>query len=465
MGSTENEYLRVDEQDLSLLERAKAHALDYVRTANARPVFPTPEAVAALAELRTPLPARPTAAREIVDLLHRVGSPATVTHGGGRYYGFVNGGIVPAARAAKWLADVWDQNAAKYVMSPVMSVLESVCEEWLVDLLGLPEGTVAGFVGGTSTATICGLAAARDELLRRQGWDAGERGLFGAPELRVVVGAQAHSTVYKALAIVGLGRARVVTVPADGQGRMLARKLPALDDRTIVVAQAGNVSSGAFDPLAEICEPARTAGAWVHVDGAFGLWAAASPRHRHLAAGAELADSWSADAHKTLNAPYDCGIIFCRDGGALTRAMHMSGSYIPPAEERDGMSYTLDMSRRGRAAELWATLLSLGREGVAELVDGLCAQAVRFAEELRGEGFTIHNQVVFNQVLVGCETPEVTRATLRHIQESGECWCGGAMWKEEPVIRISVCSYTTTAEDVRRSVAAFVAARAAGRKG
>jgi len=229
------------------------------------------------------------------------------------------------------------------------------------------------------------------------------------------------------------------------------------------VAQAGNVISGAFDPFAAICERARRAGSWVHVDGAFGLWAAASPRLRHLIAGVELPDSWSADAHKTLNAPYDCGIIFCRDRIALTRAMHMSGSYLPPGEQRDGMRYTLDMSRRGRAAELWATLLSLGRDGVAELVDGLCANARRFADALRREGFTVPNEVVFNQVLVACETPEITRATLRHVQESGECWCGGAMWKDQPVIRLSVCSYMTTAEDIRRSTAAFVAARARAR--
>lgn len=455
-----NETLRNQARDESLLEQAKSFALDYLRKVDERSVFPTAQALEDLSAFQVDLPAEATEPAAILELLHRTGSPATVAQTGGRYFGFVNGGILPAARAAKWLVDVWDQNAALYVISPVVSVLESVCEGWLVDLLGLPRGTAAGFVSGTSSATLCGLAAGRDELLRRQGWDAGAHGLFGAPEIRVVLGEQAHSTAYKALSILGLGKERVVSVPTDSQGRMRPDCLPELDDRALLILQAGNVNTGAFDPFEDICGRARRAGTWVHVDGAFGLWAAASTKHAHLTNGMETADSWSADAHKTLNAPYDNGIVFCRNPEALTRAMHMTGSYIAFSEKRDGMRYTPDMSRRARAVELWATLLSLGRSGVAELVDGLCETAARFADALRDQGFAIRNEVCFNQVLAACETAELTRATLANIQDSGECWCGGATWNGEPVIRISLCSYMTTDEDVRRSVRAFAKARA-----
>jgi glutamate/tyrosine decarboxylase-like PLP-dependent enzyme len=459
------ERLRQDVGNEALFERAKEHALEYMRAAPERRVFPPDQALETLAAFEEQLPEGPTAPCDVLDMLHALGSPATVAQTGGRYFGFVNGGVTPAALAARWLSDSWDQNAALHVISPVASVLETVCEKWLVDLLGLPAGTAAGFVSGTSTATLCGLAAGRDELLRRAGWDAGARGLFGAPEIRVVLGGQAHSTVYKALSILGLGRDRIEPVGVDDQGRMLAQELPPLDSRTLLVLQAGNVSSGGFDPFTEISARARDAGCWIHVDGAFGLWAAASRRHRHLTRGIELADSWSADAHKTLNAPYDNGIVFCRSRDALAAAMRMSGAYIVFSEKRDGMLYTLDMSRRARSVELWATLKNLGRSGVAELVDGLCDAAALFAQELASRGFTIANDVCFNQVLVSCESAAITTATLAGIQRSGECWCGGTQWKGQPAIRISVCSYMTTAEDIRRSVQAFVKARESARAG
>jgi glutamate/tyrosine decarboxylase-like PLP-dependent enzyme len=459
------ELLRAQARDDSLFEQAKECALSYMRSIGDRPVYPTEEALKGLSSLEGELPQDPTDAGQILEILHRTGSPATVAQTGGRYFGFVNGGIIAAALAAKWLADAWDQNAALYVISPAVSVLESVCEGWLTDLLGLPPGTAAGFVSGTSTATLCGLAAGRDELLRRRGWDAGARGLFGAPEIQVVIGAQAHSTVYKALSLLGMGRERITVVPADGQGRIMPDGMPKLDDRTLLVLQAGNVNSGAFDPFAKICQSARTSGTWVHVDGAFGLWAAASEKRRHLTEGMHLADSWSADAHKTLNAPYDNGIVFCRDRETIARAMHMSGSYIAYSENRDGMRYTPDMSRRGRAVELWATLMALGRGGVAALVDELCDKAALFAEGLRREGFTIRNEVCFNQVLVSCDSPLITSATLANIQGSGVCWCGGAVWEGEPVIRISVCSYVTSRQDIERSIKAFVKAREKARAG
>jgi glutamate/tyrosine decarboxylase-like PLP-dependent enzyme len=324
---------------------------------------------------------------------------------------------------------------------------------------------ISGFVGGTSVATLCGLAAGRDELLRRLGWDCGARGLIGAPEIRVVLGDQAHASVFKALGLLGLGRDRVEKVPVDDQGRMIPERMPRVDGRTLLILQAGNVNSGSFDLFSAIIPAARAAGAWIHVDGAFGLWASASPRLSHLTAGAEQADSWSADAHKTFNAPYDNGIVFCRSRESLASAMRASGAYFVLSEHRDEMLYTPDMSRRARAVDLWATLLSLGRSGAAALVEELHERALQFARRLTEEGFRVPNDVVFNQVLVACENPELTTATLARVQASGECWCGGTTWNGAPAMRVSVCSYVTTEEDVERSVRAFVAARAAALRG
>ena len=442
-----------------LFEQAKTYAFEYMDEVPERAVFPTKEAVDGLSVFDEPFPEEPSEAAEVLRLLHENGSPATVTHSGGRYFGFVIGGIVPTGLAARWLSDVWDQNYALYVISPIASQLETVCERWLNDLFGLPAETAAGFVSGTSTATICGLAAARYELLRRLDWDVNSKGLFGAPRLRVVAGEQAHATVFKALAFLGFGTEHVERVPADDQGRMVANQMPELDAQTIVITQSGNVNSGAFDPIDEICDRANRAGAWVHVDGAFGLWAAASKSKRRLTHGITKADSWSVDAHKTLNVPYDCGMVLCKNRESLIRAMQASGSYIQYSDKRDGMLYTLDMSRRAKVVELWATLKFLGRGGVEELVDALCDRARQFAEGLEAEGFQISNDVVFNQVLVSCDTPEETRSTLENIQKSGECWCGGATWRDKPVIRVSVCSWATTAGDVHRSVASFVKAR------
>ena len=456
---TITDQLRTQALDWQLYEQSKNYALDYMQTVLDRPVFPTADAIQNLAVFREKLPDQPVDPYHVLEKLHQYGSPATVAQTGGRYFGFVNGGIVPTALAAKWLADVWDQNAALYVMSPIVSVLEEVCEEWLVDLLGLPQNTAAGFVSGTSTASLCGLVAGRDHLLRKNGWDVSSRGLFSAPEIRVVLGAGAHSTVYKALSILGLGKDRLIQVPTDEQGRMRADLLPELNSNTLLILQAGNVNSGAFDPFVEICSKARAADAWVHIDGAFGLWAAASPRLKHLTAGIELADSWSIDAHKTLNAPYDSGLILCRHRDALTQALHMTGSYIIYSENRDGMLYSADMSRRARAVELWATLMALGRSGVAGLIEDLQQKAVYFADCLRQAGFTVLNEVCFNQVLVTSGDPQQTKELLKLIQASGECWCGGASWHGDDVIRISVCSYRTTRQDIDRSVRAFVAAR------
>jgi glutamate/tyrosine decarboxylase-like PLP-dependent enzyme len=459
---TLQEKMRLATQQHDLFEQAKTYAYDYMESVFDRNVFPSENALANLKAFDEAMPDAPGDAVEMLRMLHEYGSPATVTTTGGRYFGLVVGGVFPPVMAVKWLADVWDQQAALYVTSPVTGKLESVCEKWLLDVLGLPGECVAGFVSGTSMATLCGLAAARYELLRRQGWDVNSMGLFGAPPMRVVVGAEAHGTVFKALALLGLGKDRVEMVGVDTQGRIDPAQIPELDSNTLLVLQAGNVNSGSFDPLDALCERARAAGAWVHIDGAFGLWAGASQQKRHLTRGMEKADSWSVDGHKTLNTPYDNGIIICRHAEALAAAMKQTGSYIIYGENRDGMLFTPEMSRRGHAIELWATLKLLGKRGVEELVDGLCARAEQFAELMRAEGFQILNEVVFNQVLVTCDAPEQTAATLKNLQQSGECWCGGARWHDTPVIRFSVCSWATTDEDIQRTVAAFVKARRAG---
>jgi glutamate/tyrosine decarboxylase-like PLP-dependent enzyme len=446
-----------------ILERALKHAREYSTSVRERRVYPDDAALQALERFDEPLPETPGDAIELLDLLHTVGSPGTVAQTGGRFFGLVDGGIVPAALGARLLADTWDQNAVLHATSPINSKLEEVAERWLRSLLGLPETTVAGYVSGTSLATACGLAAARYRLLLNANWEVNRKGLQGAPALRIVTGRHAHGTVVKMLAILGFGTESIEWVDVDEQGRVIADAVPDLDDRTIVVLQAGNVDSGSFDPIRAICEKANSAGAWVHVDGAFGLWAAACDRLRQLVDGIELANSCSVDAHKTLNAPYDCGVILCRDREALVGALQNSGAYIVFTENRDGMLYTPDMSRRARAVDLWATLRYLGRTGIDQLVWGLHERARQFAEELQAEEFDVLNDVVFNQVIVACDDDAVTDATIPRIQASGEAWVGGSSWFGRSVIRVSVCSWATTAEDVTRSVRAFVEAREAAR--
>ena len=441
------------------LEAAHSRALAFIDGAFERRVYPGSEAVAGLARFVEPLPEDGMAGRDVIEFLDRHGSPATVSSIGGRYFGLVVGGVLPAALGARWLADAWNQNTALYRLSPVGSKLESVCEDWLKSIFGLPDDTVAGFVSGSSVAILAGLAAARERVFRNQGWDFNAKGLRGAPPVRVVAGRQAHSTVVKAIAILGLGVESVEWVDVDDQGRVLADKVPPLDDGTILILQAGNVNSGSFDPFDELCARAEAAGSWVHVDGAFGLWAAASSKLSHLTAGVERAHSWSVDGHKTLNTPLDCGILLCRDREALVAALQMSGSYIVYSEDRDGMLYTPEMSRRARAVEVWAALKSLGRRGVEELVDQLHDRAVQMAAELSAHGFGILNDVVFNQVLVACGDDAVTEKTIELIQDSGECWVGGAKWLGRAAIRVSICSWATSPADVKRSARAFREAR------
>ena len=443
----------------ALLRQAVEYGCAYLGSLDERPPFPDAQALAALDTFNEPLPAQPTPPADVLRQLHRLGAPATTANAGGRYFGYVNGGALPAALAGRLLADCWDQNAALQLMSPLAAKLEAVCESWLLELLRLPEASAVGLVSGTSVASLCGLLAGRNALLSRAGWDVKQAGLFGAPALRAVISRSAHATIGKALAILGIGAAQTELVPVDAQGRMDLDALPPLDARTLLVLQAGNVNTGAFDPFTPLCLAARRAGAWVHVDGAFGLWARACAATQEQTAGVDLADSWSVDAHKTLNSPYDCGLIICRDRKALASALQANEAYIHFGEGRDGMLYTPDMSRRARSIELWAALKSLGRDGVDALVAQLCQRARQFAQELGALGFRILNDVVFNQTLVACEAPALTRRTLENVQANGECWCSGTMWRGEPAIRISVCSWMTSADDVQRAATAFATAR------
>ena len=403
----------------SLLKTTQERALRYLETLDERAVVPTAEAVERLAELNHALPDRPTDPESVLALLDDVGSPATVATAGGRYLGFVVGGCLPAALAANWLAAAWDQPASYTVASPIGARLDALALDWLIDLFGLPAGCAGGLVTGATMANLSGLAAARHAILARQGWDVETQGLFGAPAVQVVVGDEVHASILKVLGILGMGRERVLRVPVDDQGRMRADALPPLSPESIVCIQAGNVNSGAFDPAPEICEAAQQAGAWVHVDGAFGLWAAASPERAWLTEGLAEADSWATDAHKWLNVPYDSGIVFCRHPEALRAAMAVSAAYLAAGEQREPCHYTPEFSRRARGVEIWAALLSLGRFGLADLVDRCCWYAARFEQGLSQAGYRVLNDVDLNQVLVSFGDEERTDRAIAALQAEG----------------------------------------------
>jgi glutamate/tyrosine decarboxylase-like PLP-dependent enzyme len=432
--------------------------MDYLEAVDAMPVAPASEAIAKLSSLRGPLPPGPTSAEAVLHLLDEFGSPATMAKTNGRFFGFVTGDCLPAALAASWLVSAWDQNAAHFAQSPVAAELEETALGWVRELFGLPEGTGGAVVTGATMANFAGLATARHMLLQRAGWDVESDGLFGAPPITVVVGDEVHQSVIKALGLLGMGRKRIVRVPVDGQGRMRADALPHLDPMTILCIQAGNVNTGSFDPAAAIGPVARAAGAWVHVDGAFGLWAASSPKYRKFTNGFELADSWATDGHKWPNIGYDCGIALVRDPSALRAVMSIQAAYLVHAENRDPSNYGPELSRRARGVELWAGLRSLGRSGMAELVERTCSHARRFAERLKAAGFEILNEVVINQVLVSFGDSDKTLRVVEHIQREGTCWCGSTVWQGQTAMRISVSSWATTDEDVEKSLDAMIRA-------
>jgi glutamate/tyrosine decarboxylase-like PLP-dependent enzyme len=445
----------------ALLRRTADIASDFLESLDDRPVFPRTSAAELREALGGPLPDGPNDPKDVIEDLATAADPGIVAMPSGRYFGFVIGGGLPAALAADWLASAWDQNAGLYVGGPAASVVEQVVREWVCDLLGLPEDASLGLVTGTQMGSVTALAAARFRVLERSGWDVGRDGLAGGPHIRVLVGAQRHVTVDRALRLLGLGAPEVVA--ADDQGRMdvtsLCLALHAGDGPTIVCAQAGEVNTGAFDPFDEIADAAAEHGAWLHVDGAFGLWAATSPRLRHLVAGAERADSWITDAHKWLNVPYDSALVLCADPEAHRAAMTVSASYLIQDDTRavrDQVDWVPEFSRRARGFAVYAALRSLGRSGLAELVERTCDCARRFADGIAElEGVEVLNEVVLNQVLFRFDTDERTDRVLHAVQEAGDVWMSGTTWDGLRAIRISVSNWQTTDSEIDLALQAF----------
>jgi glutamate/tyrosine decarboxylase-like PLP-dependent enzyme len=448
----------LDESNTALLGEAADRARRYLQGLDDRAVAASSEAVLALDELDFPLPKAGLEPSRVLALLDDVGSPATVASAGPRYFGFVIGGALPIAVAASWLLAAWDQNAALSVMSPAATRLDAVAIRWITELLGLPAGTSGGFVSGATMANAACLASARDAVLTRAGWDAASLGLVGAPPVQVVVGDEVHTTALKALGLIGLGRGRALRLPVDDQGRIRPDDLPELDRPAIVCLQAGNVNSGASDPFPPLIEWAHSQGAWVHIDGAFGLWAAACPDVAGEVAGAAEADSWATDAHKWLNTTYDCGVALVRDGEALRAAMQAEASYLPLGADRDPMVFTPQSSQRARGAEVWAVLAALGRDGVSRLVGGHVALARRFASGLSAGGLDILNEIRLNQIVAACHDRESTDEMIAALQREGTCWCGPTTWHGRRAMRISISNWATTEADIDRSVAAMLAA-------
>jgi glutamate/tyrosine decarboxylase-like PLP-dependent enzyme len=448
-----------------LLHAAADYAADFLESLDERPIRHEADVAELYETLGGPLPEHGREARAVLSSLAEGAEPGLVGIPSGRYFGFVVGGGVPAALAADWLTSAWDQNAGGYVLGASAAVVEEVARGWLTELLGLPSDASVGYVTGCQMAHVTALAAARHHVLERAGWDIARDGLSGSPPIRVVVGEKRHVTIDRALRLLGIGTSALVIVPADDQGRMRVEELPQLEDvPTIVCGQAGEVNTGACDNLDAIADVvAATPNAWFHVDGAFGLWAASSPELRHLLRGSERADSWATDAHKWLNVPYDSGLAFCAHPESHRAAMAVTAAYLQPghdARERDAVDWTPEFSRRARGFPVYAAIRSLGRAGIAEIVERCCANARLFAELLQAAGATILNDVVLNQVLVRFEDGERTRKVIARVQEDGTCWLGGTEWGGEHAMRISVSNWRTTPEDVERSTEAILSAAA-----
>jgi glutamate/tyrosine decarboxylase-like PLP-dependent enzyme len=460
--------LRVEENravgERELLADVADYGARFLGTLEERRIQPTVKPDELRAALAGPLPDGPTDAREVTRRLIEAVEPGIHVNASGRYFGFVIGGELPAALAADWLTTLWDQNAGLYVSGPSASVAEEVVIGWLVELFGLPDGVSAGFVTGAQMAHFVALAAARHHVLEEAGCDLARDGLQGAPPIRVLVGEDRHVTIDRALRLLGIGARQLVPVATDDQGRLrpaeLERALAAGSGPTIVCAQAGEVNTGSFDPFPTIADAAADAGAWLHVDGAFGLWAAVSESRRHLLEGIERADSWATDAHKWLNVPYDSGLVFCAHPNAHRAAMGTHASYLihsEPGTERDQMDWVPEFSRRARGFAVYAALASLGRAGVVDLVERSCRHAARFAELLSVDaGVRVLNDVVLNQVLVRFDDDdEITRGVVRGVQEDGTCFVSGTTWRGSAAMRISVSNWRTTSTDVERSVEAI----------
>ena len=440
-----------------LLEDAAQRSIAYRSGIDKRPVAPGASAIEGLQAFYEELPESGTNASDTLTMLDVVGSPAAVAMTGPRFFGFVVGGSMPVSLAANWLAGAWDQNTSMHQVTPAVSILERVSTDWMLDILGLPGNCGSAFVTGATVANFTSLAAARNKVLQNAGWNVRSDGLFGAPDIHVIVGAEAHPSLLKSLSLLGLGEKRVTTIDVDEQGRMRADKIPQLSGPTIICTQAGNVNSGAFDPIDDICDMAKEVQAWVHVDGAFGLWAAASNEFKANCRGIERADSWATDAHKWLNVPYDCGLAFVRDARALSEAMAITAHYlITDSDDRNPSDYTPELSRRARGVEVWAALRTLGRSGVCEMIERCCRHARRFADELSASGYDVLNDVVLNQVLVTFRDDETTLRVVAALQKDGTCWCGSTVWHGITAMRISVSNWSTTDDDVTTSLDAML---------
>ena len=449
-----------------LLQRAHDHALQFLRSLPQRHVGARATREELLSIFRAPLSDKGEDGKRVLDLLASGAERGAVGSAGPRYFGFVIGGSLPVALAADWITSAWDQNSGIFVTSPIVSVLEEVASAWLLELFDLPRTASVGFVTGGQMANCTGLAAGRDAVLRRAGYNVEEQGLIGAPAVNIILSAEAHITIYASLRLLGFGARKVRLVDTDDQGRMrpdaLRKTLAGVDGPTIVCAQAGNVNTGSVDPLREIATVTRERGAWLHIDGAFGLWGRASRDRRPLLDGVELADSWATDAHKWLNVPYDNGIIIVRDSAAHRASMTVSAEYLEQTAgaERDPLDWVPEFSRRGRGVTVYAALRTLGRAGVESLVDRLCARARQMGDLLRKEkGVRILNDIVLNQVLVRFgDDDEKTRRAVARAQQEGTCWMAGTTWHGVAAMRISVSNWATSEEDIARSADAILRA-------
>ena len=441
-------------EDRELLHLTADYAADYLATLADRPIHERASADELERALGGPLPRTGIDPRATIASLVEAAGPGVVGTASGRYFGFVIGGVLPAALAADWLTSTWDQNGGLYAAGPSAAVVEEITRRWLAELLGLPEHVSVAYVTGCQMAHVTALAAARHAVLARAGWNVADDGLAGAPPIRVIGGATRHVTVDRALRLLGIGASSLVVVPADDQGRMRVGELPPIEGPTVVCAQSGEVNTGAFDDVAALADRLEGTGAWLHVDGAFGLWAAASPSSRHLVRGVERADSWATDAHKWLNVPYDSGLAFCAHPDAHRAAMAVTASYLVQGDAvRDELDWTPEFSRRARGFAIYAAIRSLGAEGIAAMVDDCCARARQMASLLEAGGAEIVNDVVLNQVLV-----RYGEDVVRRVQEDGTCWLGGTQWDGAHAMRVSVSNWRTTPDDIERSAAAILAA-------
>lgn len=444
------------EFDQSLYQYVLNAAQSFESSLDSRPVSPSDEAVKALDYFDEPLSKEGTDTLSVIKMLHEVGEPGVVSSRGGRFYGFVTGGALPVSVASNWMAATWDQNAGPSVMSPTSAKLEQVAGAWVLDLLNLPKTSGFGFVTGATMAGFTALSSARNKIYQKTGYNLKADGIRNAPKIRFVMSEEIHPTNIIALQYMGYGKNEFEFVKCDEQGRLIAKEMPSLDDHTIILLQAGNVNSGSFDPFNEICDLAKQAGAWVHVDAAFGGWVRASKNYNHLADGMERADSWSLDCHKWLNVPHDSAIAICRDSEAMQDTFGVRAPYLVPGTLREGNHFTPELSRRARGIEIWAALKYLGKDGLANIIDETCGYAKYFAEELEKQGFEILNDVVINQIVATIKEEDKLDGFIKSVQQSGKTWFGPTIWKDRKAFRISISSHSTTKEDVDISLKSII---------